>query len=67
MAMTTDVSGSISDRVAHLRSTLGNRYTTYRTYRNTLHELRSLGSRELDDLGLSRADLRRVAWTASAK
>lgn len=41
------------------------RYTNYRTYRNTLSELRGLSDRELSDLGLNRSTLKSVAMEAA--
>ncbi|MBB5221372.1 uncharacterized protein YjiS (DUF1127 family) [Amaricoccus macauensis] len=40
-------------------------FARYRAYRNTLIELQSLSSRELADLGLSRASVRDVAREAA--
>lgn len=40
-------------------------FARYRAYRNTLNELQSLSSRELADLGLSRACVRDVAREAA--
>jgi uncharacterized protein YjiS (DUF1127 family) len=37
----------------------------YRKYRQTLSELNVLGDRELDDLGLRRAEFRRIARQAA--
>ena len=40
-----------------------NDYRRWRSYRRTVNELQSLSRRELDDLGLSRSDIPRVART----
>ena len=40
-------------------------YARYRKYRDTLNELDNLSERELDDLGLNRSDVRRVARNAA--
>ncbi|WP_224823305.1 DUF1127 domain-containing protein [Cognatishimia sp. MH4019] len=48
-----------------LWSSLASRYAAYRTYRRTLTELRTLSNRELNDLGLSRSMLKRVAMEAA--
>lgn len=37
----------------------------WRRYNQSLRELQSLGDRELADIGISRSDIQRVAWTAS--
>jgi uncharacterized protein YjiS (DUF1127 family) len=44
--------------------TLFTRFGQWRLYRHTLSELRELDARELNDLGLTRADLRRAAHQA---
>ena len=36
-----------------------------RVFNQTLHELSQLSNRELADLGLSRTEIRRVAWQAA--
>ncbi len=36
-------------------------------YNRSLSELSRLGDRELADIGISRADIPRVAWTATHK
>lgn len=41
------------------------RFTQYRTYRQTLDELERLGDRELADLGISRQNLRSIAYRAA--
>jgi uncharacterized protein YjiS (DUF1127 family) len=38
-----------------------NRYRTWRKYRQTCRELMQLTSRELDDIGINRADIRAIA------
>ena len=53
----------LGEAVAELRA----RYKTYRLYRDTLDGLSALSNRELDDLGLSRSELRRVAEEAAYK
>ena len=42
-----------------------NRYRRWRRYRDTFRELNSLTTRELDDLGITRYDIGRVAREAS--
>ncbi len=44
---------------------LRKKVAAYRVYRETLNELRSLNDRDLADLGLSRASLKRVALEAA--
>lgn len=48
-----------------LRDDMSSRIAQYRTYRTTLNELRSLSTRELNDLGLAYADLRSIAIEAT--
>ena len=51
----------LADRIQGIRTAFAQR----RTYRRTLDELHSLGDRELDDLGIYRGDLRRIAHEAA--
>jgi uncharacterized protein YjiS (DUF1127 family) len=37
----------------------------YRIYRTTLGELSQLSQRELDDIGIARANIHEVAWSAA--
>lgn len=37
----------------------------WRRYNNSLSELSRLGDRELADIGISRSDIPRVAWSAA--
>ena len=41
------------------------RFTRYQAYRTTKSELEALSDRELEDLGLSRAMIRRIAYHAA--
>ncbi len=50
--------GTAFDRMA-------TRYRQHRMYRQTYEGLNALSSRELLDLGLSRSELRHVAWESS--
>jgi uncharacterized protein YjiS (DUF1127 family) len=43
-----------------------NRFQRWRRYRTTVRELQNLSTRELNDLGLGRGDINRVARQASA-
>jgi uncharacterized protein YjiS (DUF1127 family) len=36
-------------------------YANWRLYRKTVAELHALGARELDDLGMNQADIKRIA------
>ena len=49
-----------------MKPELINRFQRWRRYRTTVRELQNLSSRELQDLGLSRDDIHRVARQASA-
>ena len=44
--------------------TLSRAWTDYRAYRATLAELKGLTTRQLNDAGLRRDDLRRIAFEA---
>ncbi|MEX3315874.1 DUF1127 domain-containing protein [Sulfitobacter sp. PS-8MA] len=46
---------------------LATRYKQHRLYRETFDGLSALSNRELADLGLSRSELRRVAWESSRR
>lgn len=52
----------IADRFAALIQDLQDRRARRKLFRVTLSELQGLGNRELRDLGLSRSQLRSVAW-----
>lgn len=57
-ATTTDVRRvSVVDRVSHAVATLVAAYTDWKDKRATRAALSALSDRELDDIGLSRADL----------
>jgi uncharacterized protein YjiS (DUF1127 family) len=45
--------------------TLKVRYTTWKRYNRTLAELKALGDRELEDLGILRANIKDVARQAA--
>lgn len=49
-----------------MKYNLVSRYQRWRRYRTTVRELENLTTRELEDLGISRADIHRVARQASA-
>jgi len=46
--------GDIAERIAR-----------YRTYRTTLNELQTLSDRDLSDLGISRGEMRSIAYRAA--
>lgn len=52
-------------RLDVLRGNVRARYEAWKVFRRTRRELESLSDRELDDLGLSRADLPAVARRAA--
>ncbi|MGC1494247.1 MAG: DUF1127 domain-containing protein [Sulfitobacter sp.] len=52
-------------RIGTAFDALATRYKQHRTYRETFNELSALSNRELNDLGLSRANLRSIAWETS--
>lgn len=54
-------------RIGNLFAELKQRRAKYRVYSTTLTELNHLSSRELADLGLSRSEIRRVAYHAAYK
>jgi len=56
---------SFSNRIATLRGDVKHRFDQYKTYRKTLGELESLTSRELNDIGISVGDVRRIASEAA--
>ena len=49
-----------------MKPDLINRFQRWRRYRTTVRELENLSARELNDLGLSRGDIHRVARKAAA-
>ena len=70
MAYVTDIriSGvTLGDRFAALRETLATRRAERKIYRETYNELASLTDRELNDIGLSRSQIKRVALEAAQK
>jgi|GEM_PF-2443368 len=56
-----------TSRFAALVARLRQRWAAYQTYRATLDELRSLDDRELNDIGVSRWDIRRIARDAAQR
>lgn len=69
MAFFSEVSGAPAGAVSRLVSDIAEGYRTlstlmarYREYARAEAELRSLSDRELNDIGLSRADIREKVW-----
>ena len=55
---------SVGARLAEMMKQASEAYTAWRSYRRTLNELQELSVREMDDLGLSPANLRQAAFEA---
>lgn len=66
MAYATDISAiRAAAPKAGVFRTLFARIAQYRTYRATFNELSSMGDRELADIGLSRSQIRSIAYEHS--
>jgi len=68
MAFATEIHGvnaDITGRISAVLKSAKLRFANYRVYRKTIAELSTLSSRELDDLGLSRSMIKRVALEAA--
>ena len=63
-AIANTASASILERAATFFANQREAYAKHRLYTNTLAELKSLSTRELNDLGLSRSSLHDTAYTA---
>ena len=63
--MNTRAHGAFSPRLHQLRTAFADWTEQRRVFRTTLSELSQLTDRDLADLGLYRADLRRVARDAA--
>ncbi|WP_293576855.1 DUF1127 domain-containing protein [Phaeobacter sp.] len=61
----TSRKGTLSFSLRAALDELRGKISRYRLYRETMTELSALSSRELADLGLSRAQLRSVAYEAA--
>ena len=59
------VQAGLNKRFQAALKSLTARYAQYRVYRETMNELQGLSNRELADLGLSRSEIRRVAYHAA--
>lgn len=57
----------IAARITEAREGLAKRQLRRRVFRQTMNELSALSRRELDDLGLNRTVIRRVAWEEALK
>ena len=62
---TTASPNGIWARLTSAADTLAREFKTRRLFRETFDGLSALSNRELADLGLNRADLRRVAWDSA--
>lgn len=51
--------------VSAIRAAVAERVANYRVYRTTLTELQGLNNRELNDLGISRPMIKRIAIEAA--
>jgi len=58
---------SLAQRLGFLRADLADRVEKFRLYRATVAELEMLSERELNDLGMSSADIKSVARQAAYK
>ena len=58
---------ALTARIGGMFDGLRARRARRRVYRTTFHELSALSNRELADLGLSRTEIRRVAYQAAHK
>ena len=56
---------SLLARFAEIREHAAEAYAAWRVYRTTVNELSELGDRELNDLGISRAQIRAIAMEAA--
>lgn len=55
-----------TSRLDALLNRLQRRWDVYKTYRRTVEELEALSDRELNDVGISRYDIRTVARDSAA-
>ena len=65
---TSSISGvgtGLMDRLNALIADYRAKAARRKIYRDTLRELNSLGDRELNDLGLNKSEIRRVAYQAA--
>lgn len=64
---TAHTAPTLLERIVDFKNTLAERRAKYVLYRDTLNELNSLSGRELADLGMSRANLKSIAYEAAYK
>ena len=67
MAFTSSIriAPTFFERLVDYKNDLAERYAKHRVYRNTLEELQALTGRELADLGMTRGNLKSVAYEAA--
>ncbi len=67
MAYVTHTEGALArpSILSGLKANLVQRFEQYRAYRSTVSALAMLTDRELNDLGISRADIRSIAEDAA--
>jgi uncharacterized protein YjiS (DUF1127 family) len=58
-------SAGIKSRQRRTTMNLTRSYAQWRSYRNTVSELNGRSNRELDDLGIGRGDIKRIAREAT--
>lgn len=59
------LNGDITHRIAAAYKSMAARFASNRVYRQTVSELSELSTRELDDLGISRSMIKRIALEAA--
>ncbi|WP_116599732.1 DUF1127 domain-containing protein [Primorskyibacter marinus] len=62
---TSNTQGAFAARVGGALDSIRTRFARRRIYKRTLTELQSLSTRELEDLGLNRSSLNRIAYQAA--
>jgi len=65
MNVRSAASDGVADKITAMFSNLRVKMERRKTYRATLRELRALGPRELNDLGLNPSMLKRIAYQAA--
>lgn len=65
MAYTTSANAGIMDRLTGFIAEYKERAQRARIYRTTRDELNALSGRELADLGISRSEIKRIAYEAA--
>ena len=63
--MNTTASAPFGARVANYFNSWRASRAQYAVYRTTMRELEALSERELDDLGINRANIRAIAYKAA--